>query len=367
MSPLPPVEPIRFFLAGPSYVPEDVRREMSRPVMAHRSAAFREIYARVTGRLRDVFRTAGDCFLATGSSTLVMEAAVVSTVRRRVLNLTCGAFSERWHDICRSLGREADRVSVPWGEAVDPALVREALRRQRYEAVTVVHSETSTGVLNPLAEIARVVREESDALLLVDAVSSLAGAPLETDDWGLDLVLAGSQKALAAPPGLTVFTASERVFERAAEVPHRGFYTDLLRYRDKHRGGGTITTPAVPVVYALDRQLERIAAEGMETRWARHRECAEAVTAWAGGRGVEHAAADPAVRAPTLSCLRPPAAGPSAPELVRRAGEAGFTVAGGYGDWKPTTFRIGHLGEVRVSDLEPLFATLDDILETPTP
>jgi len=182
---------------------------------------------------------------------------------------------------------------------------------------------------------------------------------VETDGWGLDLVLAGSQKALAAPPGLAVFTLSGRAAERAAARPHRGFYTDVLRYRDKHREGGTITTPAVHLVYALDRQLRRIEAEGIEARWERHRHTAELTAAWAGVRGLRMAAADAAARSWTVSCI----ACPTAPEVVRHAAEAGFTVGAGYGDWKPTTFRIGHMGEVRPSDLATLFAALDGVFD----
>jgi aspartate aminotransferase-like enzyme len=205
--------------------------------------------------------------VATGSSTLIMESAVISCAANDVLNLTNGAFSERWHSITKSLGKAADKVSVPWGQAMDPELVRSALKRKKYDAVTLVHNETSTGVLSPIADIARVIREESDAVILVDTVSSLAGARVESDDWGLDVVLAGTQKAIAVPPGLTVFTMSERAVAAAGKVPHRGFYTDLLRYRDKHREGGFITTPGIPLLYALDVQLDRILAEGMENRW----------------------------------------------------------------------------------------------------
>ncbi len=289
-----------------------------------------------------------------------MESAILSTVAESVLNLTCGAFSERWHQICLSVGRHADTVAVPWGEAVDPDLVRRALRRKRYEAVTITHNETSTGVLNPLAELARAVREESDALVLVDAVSALGGARVESDDWGTDIVLAGTQKALSVPPGLVCFTLSERAAERAAALPRRGFYTDLLRYRDKHRAGGTITTPAIAQVYALDRQLDRILEEGMENRWRRHRELRAATAAWAAERGFTYPAPEPA-RSPTVSCLRPPA-GVEAPALVAGLAERGFTVGGGYGPWKPETFRIGHMGEVRVADLEALLATIDTLL-----
>ncbi len=353
-------EPIDFFLPGPTHVRRDVLETLARPLIGHRSQAFAELYASLAPRLRQVVRTAGDVMVATSSSTLVMEGAVRSTVAGAVLNLTCGAFSERWHQISGLVGVEADRVAVPWGRAVDPDLVRQALRRKRYDAVTVVHNETSTGVMNPLREIAAVVREESDALLLVDAVSSLGGAPVETDAWGLDVVLAGVQKALAVPPGLAVFTLSDRAAERAAAVPNRGLYTDLLRYRDKHRAGGTITTPAISLVYALDRQLDVILEEGIEPRWARHRELMLHTAAWADRAGCAHFPA-PECRSWTVSCLEPPAGiepGSLRAGLARR----GFTVAGGYGDLKPTTFRIGHMGEVRIADLDRLFAAIEEVV-----
>lgn len=355
-------EPIKFFLPGPGYVPEDVRQAMTQPMLGHRSAGFKDLYLKVAERLPQVLRTKGDVLIATGSSTLIMESAVVSCVRQDVLNLTNGAFSERWHAISKSVGKWTDKISVPWGQAVDPDLVRSALRRKRYDAVTLVHNETSTGAMSPLAEIARAVREESDALILVDTVSSLGGAPVETDAWGLDVVLAGTQKAIAVPPGLTLFTLSERAAERAARVPHRGFYTDLLRYRDKHREGGPITTPAIPLFYALDVQLDRILAEGMETRWQRHERLYRRTAAWAASQGCEYATAENA-RSLTVSCLKPPA-GVDPQSIVKGLAERGYTIGGGYGDWKPTTFRIGHMGEVRESDLDALLAEIDPIMET---
>jgi aspartate aminotransferase-like enzyme len=350
----------RVFVPGPSWVRAEVLQAMTEPPLPHRGAEFKARYARVAARLPALFRTAGDVMVASGSGTLAMQAAVASTVERDVLHLTNGAFSERWHAIGLALGKQADRVSAPWGEPVDPELVRRALRRKRYEAVTVAHSETSTGVLNPVAEIARAVREESDALVLVDAVSSLAGAPVETDAWDLDLVLTSSQKALALPPGIALFTLSERAAERAEAVSARGWYTDLLRYRDEHRGGTTITTPCEPVFFALELQLEAIAAEGVEARWERHRRMAERTREWAAARGLACAAAA-GFRSPTVTCLRPPA-GVAAPELGRRAKSSGFLLGGGYGEWKETTFRIGHMGDVGPADLEALLAALDDAL-----
>lgn len=355
-------EPVRFFQPGPCYVRRAVREAMLAPVVAHRSPYFNQLYSDVSSRLGPLFRTAGEVYVATGSSTLVMESAVASLVSGKVLHLTNGAFSERWLAISRGLGKDFAHLAFPWGEAVDPDRVRAALAAERYDAVTVVHNETSTGVLSPLAEIARAVRDSSDALVVVDAVSSLGGAPVESDAWGLDVVLAGVHKALAAPPGLVLFTLSERAAERAAGVSGRGFYTDLLRYRDSHRHkGGTITTPAIPVFYAFARQLEFIEAEGLEARWARHAALRRQTETWVESRDLAYASSA-AAPSPTVSCLRPPA-GRSARGLVRALDERGFTLGGGYGKWKEETFRIGHMGEVQPADLETMLAALDEALE----
>ncbi|MEM9294144.1 MAG: alanine--glyoxylate aminotransferase family protein [Acidobacteriota bacterium] len=362
-------EPVRYFVPGPTYVLESVRQQMLRPVVPHRSPEFLDAYRRIAEALPQVFRSQRPAYVATGSSTLVMESAIVSLVPRRVLNLVGGAFAERWHEASRLAGKQADALRVPYGRAVDPELVRQALRRagsrQTYDAVTVVHNETSSAVVNPVEEIARVVREESDALVLVDCVSSLASAPFEFDAWGVDVALAGVQKGLALPPGLTVFTFSAAAEARAEAMPHRGYYTDFLRYRDYHPKG-TITTPAVPQIWAMDYQLQRVLAEGLEARWERSAAGQRACAQWA-ARHDFRLPAEPSARSATVTCLEPPPAlqeaGLDGAEIVRRLAQRGFAVAGGYGEWKGRTFRIGHMGEVSPADLEALFAVLDEVVE----
>lgn len=349
---------IKFFLPGPTYVLDEVLQAMTKPMVGHRSAGFKTFYLNLSAKLPHLLRTQGDVMVASGSSTLVMESAVVSCVPASVLNITCGAFSERWHKISKSVGKDADKLAFPWGQPADPDLVKKALERKRYDAVTMVHNETSTGVMSPIAEIAKVIRDSSDALVIVDAVSSLGGAPVETDDWGIDITLAGTQKAIAVPPGLTVFTLSDRAAEQAAKVPHRGFYTDLLNYRDKHREGGFITTPAIPLLYALDRQMDIILEEGMEARWERHAQLQKQTADWAAARGIAYASAEGS-RSHTVSCfLAPEGLDPQA--LTKALTARGTTIGGGYGDWKPTTFRIGHMGEVRESDLSALLVQIDE-------
>ena len=349
---------VRYFVPGPAFVAEEVRRAMTRPIVPHRSPEFRALYDRLGPRLAEVFRTRGEVMTATASATFLTEAALISLAPDNALCVLGGAFSERWCEVARRLGKEVATVDVPWGRAVDPDDLRNALRAGTFDAMTVVHNETSTGVLNPLPEIARTVAAESDALLLVDAVSSLGGSPVETDRWGLDLVVSGPQKALALPPGLVPFALSQRAAARAEAVAPRGFYTDLLRYRDKHGDGGTITTPAIPQFYALDLQLDRILEEGMEARWDRHRAMATATVEWAESAGFTNVA-EPDARSWTVSCLRPPQ-GVEAPALVEALGERGFTVAKGYGRWRESTLRIGHMGEVGLDDLQALFAAIDE-------
>jgi aspartate aminotransferase-like enzyme len=349
-------EAIRFFLPGPTYVRRAVREAMLAEVVGHRSVPMRRLYESVAPKLPPIFRTDRDVYIATSSATLVMQSAIMSTAAERVLHLICGAFSHRWYEIAVSLGRQADKIEVPWGEAIDPEVVRQALRRRRYDAVTFAHCETSTSVLNPAEALAAVIREESDAMVIVDAVSTIAGAPVEVDDWGLDVVLTGSQKALSLPPGLAFFTLSERAERRAESVENRGFYTDMLRYRANHRTSGTITTPAMSILFAADMQLDRILEEGVEACWDRHARNRQMVEEWVAERDWSFLAHSH--RSPTVSCLRPPE-GVDAQELVAALGEEGWTISGGYGKLKPETVRIGHMGEVGPEHLKPLLEVID--------
>lgn len=228
------------FIPGPTYVPEEIARAQARPMIGHRSREFTALFERILPRLQAIFRTRGRVFFIAASGTGLWEAAVRNLVRRKVLCLINGAFGERWYQVALANGKEAVPVSIEWGKGIRPEQVVAALEdHPDVEAITLVHNETSTGVMNPLREIAGAVRQTfPEVLILVDAVSSLGGAPLETDAWGLDFVLTSSQKCLALPPGLAFCAVSERALEKAKEVPHRGYYFDLLtlvRYADRGR------------------------------------------------------------------------------------------------------------------------------------
>ena len=353
-------EEIRFYLTGPSYVLERVRQAMTQYPIGHRGADFKAMAVRIADKLPQVFRTSRPVMIVTGSGSIMWDMATLALVNTRVLNLVNGSFSDRFHSVCKAWGKEADKVEAPLGKIVEPDLLRQALRRKRYELVTFAHNETSTGVLNPLAELVKVVREESDALVAVDCVSSLAGARVESEEWDADFLFTASQKALALPPGLAFCTLSERAAAKLGKVGPRGYYADIKRYYDKQATLETVTTPAIPQYWALDAQLEVILEEGMENRWQRHLDLRARTEAWAAGSGFTYAS-EPAGASPTVSCLRPPA-GIDAPELVKKLRAEGYIVGGGYGDLKASTLRIGHMGEVRLADLDGLLAVIDRLV-----
>ena len=330
---------------------------MAHEAIGHRGKAFADLYGRILPRLASVFRTDGFVFTATSAATGLWEAALANLAPERVLAIASGAFSERWAACARDLGLSVDVLEFPWGTPVDPDAVGRALAKARYDAVTVVHSETSTGTLNDLPAIARAVRESSHAFLLADVVTSLAGSPVETETWGIDFALSGSQKALALPPGLSVAFASERYRHRAKDRS-RAHYLRMSETEAFAEKNQTPYTPSTPHLFALDVQLEHILAETLEGRWARHDALRRRVQVWAGERGYGYAAPEGA-RSWTVSCLKPPP-GVSAEALVAKAKERGFTIGGGYGPWKSATFRIGHMGDVDVASLDRLLAVLEE-------
>jgi aspartate aminotransferase-like enzyme len=338
----------RFFLPGPTEVHPDVLAAMNRAMIPHRGQDMVDLLKRMEPPLQRLCRTKRRVLVGTCSATGFMEMAVRCGVKHRALSLVGGAFGERFAAIVAATGRDVVRLHVPLGQTVEPDMLRDALKRTDVEAVTLVHSETSTGALAPLEELAAVVHEFDDVLLLVDAVTSVAGSPVETDEWSLDFVLTGSQKALALPPGLALAVASERMLEHAKSIPERGAYLDVIAF-DKAAGNYQPTnTPAISLLYALDAQLARIEAEGgIEQRWQRHDAMRRVVEEWVGGRGRELGFSylpREGRRSWTVSCLEVPE-GRNGRELVQAVKKRGWIIGTGYGELKPTTLRIGHMGD----------------------
>jgi len=354
-------EPARYFVPGPTWVRPEILQEMARPMIGHRGPEFREIFRRINLGLKELFATAQTTFVMTASGTGVMQAALENCVARRVLVTTCGAFSERWYNIAESLGYEVDRLDAGWGHAVDPeALTDHLARHQRahYDAVTITHNETSTGVTNDVAALTAIVRDEApDALVLVDSVSALGGIPVKFDEWGVDVCLASVQKCMALPPGITVVAVSDPALARAKKRPYRGTYFDFVPYKERADEDGVPLTPSIPHFYALDAQLEHILhGEGLEARFERHRRMRD-LTHQRISRFAK-LAADPDHASATVTAIAPVLP----PETIRaEMKKRGYTLGGGYGNWKETTFRIGHMGDIPLADLEAMLDVLTEV------
>jgi aspartate aminotransferase-like enzyme len=289
----------------------------------------------------------------------VWEAAVRNCVQRRVLCCTQGAFSERWLGVARANGKEAEALQVEWGRAITASMIDDRLSRGDFDAITVVHNETSTGVMNRLGEIAEVMQRHPEVLFLVDAVSSMAGVHIPVEAYGIDVCLAGLQKAFALPAGLTVTSVSQRALDRAKGIEHRGYYFDFLEMLKYHERRMTPATPAIPQVHALDAQLDRILAEGAERRFARHARLAGIVQAWAR----EHFAlfAEEGYASPTLTCVRN-TRGISVAELNEALARQQAQISNGYGKLKEQTFRVAHMGDTEEWEIRGLLASIDEIL-----
>ena len=351
----------KFFLPGPTDVHPDVLAAQLRPMIGHRSGAMEQLLQKMAPQLQALARTSRTVLIGTTSATGFMEMAVRNGVRRRAVSIVNGAFSQRFAEIVSAAGKECIRLEVPLGQAVEPDQLRETLRRQPVDAVTVAHSETSTGVLQDVAALAAVAREFDDVLFLVDAVTSMAGSPVEPDRWGFDFTFTGSQKALALPPGLALGMASERMLARAQTLPDRGLYFDLVSFEKAMSRFQPTNTPALSLFFALERQLERIAAEGgIEARWQRHDAMRSSVERWAARRGIEYVPRE-GRRSWTVSCLRLPA-GKSAKDVVAKLKAQGWTIGSGYGSLKDTTIRIGHMGDHTVAALEELLPLVEAAL-----
>lgn len=355
-----------FFLPGPTEVRREVLAAMLQPMIPHRGPAFRELFERLQVGLRAVFRTRRAVLVGTSSGTGFMEAALRGARPGRVLSLVNGAFSERFARVARACGRDVDVVSAPAGATVPLEAVERSLRARRYGALTVVHSETSTGALTDVREVGALAREY-DVLTLVDSVSGVGGARVECDAWELDVVLTASQKALALPPGLAMAAVSERYLSHVPEAADRGVYLDLSEFAAAAARSQTPTTPALPLLHALDRQLADLAATGgIEERWRRHEAMARATWSWADSLAERlhptlRALAAPGHRSPTVTAIALPP-GLASDAVVGAVAARGFVVGAGNGATRDTTFRVGHMGDHTVAGLERCLEACTDAL-----
>jgi aspartate aminotransferase-like enzyme len=350
----------KLFIPGPTEVRPEILRAQTVPMIGHRAPEYADLQRAVTAKLQQTLYTDQRVYLFGSSSTGVMEGAVRQCSITRVLNTICGAFSRRWHTITASNGIACDAFEVPMGQAITPEQVVAALDSAPYDAITVVLNETSTGVMNPVREIAAAVRAHSpDTLILVDAVSAMAGVQIEFDAWDVDVCLAGVQKCFALPPGLTVCAVSERAMDRSRQVPNKGYYFDFWVNDRYYQRGQTPATPPISLIQALDAQLDDLLAEGLENRWQRHIRMAELVRGWAR----QHFAlySDERYLSNTVTNVANTRE-IDVPALNAELGQRGAMISNGYGDLKGTCFRIAHMGDLTEQDVTWLLAQIDDIL-----
>lgn len=352
----------RLVIPGPVEVRPEILDAQAQWMIGHRSAAFADLFARLQANLKQVFLTQYRVFISGSSGTGLWEGASRNCIRddRKALHLTGGAFSERWADVSRLNGKQVDVIAVEWGQAHTPDMVADALKRERYDAVCVVHNETSTGVTNPIKDIAAVVREYDDTLLMVDTVSGIMGAEFRTDEWGIDVALTSSQKAFALPPGMALASVSDRALERAKQVKNRGYYFDFVDWEKSLQKNNTTSTPPVSLMFALDQQLNDVLAETLESRWARHLQMRDMTHQWAISREFGLFAQD-GYRSPTVTTVANPQK-IDVDEMSKFMAVKGWAMDKGYGKIKGTTFRIAHMGDMQPSELEEILSGLDEFV-----
>ncbi len=354
----------KLFIPGPTEVNEEVREKMSVEMMGHRSKTFSVLYDQVSSKLKKMLGTQNRVFLSTSSALGVMEACVRNLVKNKSLNLVCGAFSDRWYKMVGECGKQADKIEVEWGRAIKPEMVDEKLKTGQYDTLFITHNETSTGVMNPIAEIMAVARKYPDIVVCVDAVSSLAGAKIEVDKLGLDVCLASVQKSFALPPGLAIFSCSQKAIDRSKEVEGRGYYFDFqmfVKYDDKSQ---TISTPSIAHINALNYQLDRILAESMDKREARLTEMAEYTRQWALDQGFE-LFSEPGYESVTLTCIKNNL-GIDVAAVINQVKELGMEFGNGYGKVKGQAFRIAHMGDLCMADIKAVTGAIAAVIGSST-
>lgn len=350
------------FVPGPVDVAQEVLQVQARPMMPHRSKDFEAIFQRASEKAKAVFSTQYRVFLGTHSGSGMQEAGIRNFANETILSCVNGAFADRWYQVAQANGKKATKLEVEWGQAVTPDLLANALKQQHYEAVTIVHNETSTGVENPLQQLCQVIKEISpDTLILVDAVSSLGGVKIDMDGWGIDFLLTSSQKCLALPPGLSLAAASDRAMKYAETVQNRGWYFDLV-LMEKHRlKDSTPMTPVMPLIYALDYQLDRFEAEGYDNRFVRHAAMAERIQSWSEEVGMPPLAPR-GIRSKTVTSLVN-TRGIDISALNKFLTQRGMRVANGYGKLKDKNFRIATMGEIQMSDVNALIPAIEEFIK----
>jgi len=351
----------KLFIPGPVEVSPKTLAAFSRPMIGHRGGDFKNLYRAIHPDLQTLFATTQPVFLSTSSAWGVMEAAVRNLVDRGVLNCMCGAFSDKWFEVAKRCGKNAEPLQVEWGKHIDHKAVDRQLATGKFDTVTLIHNETSTGVMNPLGEICCTLAKYPEIALIVDTVSSFAGVKIEMDALGIDVMLTGSQKALALPPGFSLFSVSDKAFARAEKISNRGFYFDFIEFKKQQAEWMTPSTPSIGHIHALQSKLEEIFEEGLDVRFDRHARTNALVHDWVRRTGFDFFAEE-GFRSKTLTCVRNNC-GIDVVKLARDLREKHHIVIDpGYGKIRGQTFRLSNMGDETDETVSHLLSCLDDCL-----
>lgn len=357
---------VKLHIPGPVEVSEKTFKAMTSPMIGHRGQGFKDLYAKMQPQLQTLLGTKQLVYLSTSSAWGVMEGAIRNLVAKKVLNCMCGAFSDKWLDVSQRCGKQAEGLQVPWGSPIRAEEVDKKLATGQFDALTLIHNETSTGTMSPLLEIAALKKKYPDVMFIVDAVSSLTALPIKFDELGIDVLLAGTQKAFAMPPGLAVFTASPAALAKAATIKDRGYYFDFVEFEKNAKDSMTPSTPAIPHIYGLASKLDDFFAEGLEARYARHKKTNQMTRDWAARHGFT-LFPEAGYESVTLCCVnngaKPGGRTVDAAKLQKLVKEQGFLIDGGYGKIKGTTFRLSNMGDETEATMQQLYAALDNAMK----
>jgi aspartate aminotransferase-like enzyme len=351
----------KLLIPGPTEVSQEILREQTRPLIGHRSKEFSELYGGITGKLTKFFELPSDYkpTTTTSSGTLWFDIVGRSIVKKKALCCVNGAFSQRFGEILRACGKQADWIEVEWGKVAKPDQVAEKLEMGEYDTLTMCHNESSTGARSPVAEVGKLVRKNyPDVIFAVDSVSSMAGDKTLPQEMGVDILFASTQKCFALPPGLAIALVNDRALERAKEQPNRGGYTDLVEIFEFEKKHQTPYTPNVSLLYALDKRLDLMLQETYNRIYQRHKDMAELTWGWV----KKHFEMFPekGYESITVSCIKN-TLGKNVKELNQKLAEKGFEISNGYGTLAEKTFRIGHMGEWTVAGIKEVLAAIDEI------
>ena len=353
---------LKLFTPGPVYVPERILKELAKPNDTHRSKPYSEMHQLAVEGLKKLLYTKNDCLIFTSSATGIMEACMRNLIKQdeKALMLSIGAFGNRWHSVGLANGKNVIKEEVEWGKAITPEFASEALSKEKYSVVCLQSNETSTGVYNPIDNIIPIIKD-SGALVCVDATSSMAGIKVEVDKLGIDVCLASVQKCFALPPGLAVCSISEAAIQKAAEVKNRGIYLDFITLKKKNKLHQTPSTPPIPQIRSLVAQLDYILTkEGLESRFQRHKQLGMRTRMWARDANLEMFP-EKGYESNTVSTIKN-TFNIDYSEMVNLMLSKGYRIVNGYGDLMGKTFRIGHMGEITLKDLEEMLEVLTDII-----